>query len=90
VESLEMRAHDGFSRRRERASTEFAALRSKLDALSPLAVLDRGYSLVSRADGSFVRAANQIRQGELLDMRFRLGSARAKVVDVDKPESSQP
>jgi exodeoxyribonuclease VII large subunit len=89
VETLEMRAHDGFSRRRERVSTEFAALRSKLDALSPLAVLDRGYSLVSRADGSFVRAAREIREGEMLDVRFRRGCARAKVVSVEDPGSSQ-
>jgi exodeoxyribonuclease VII large subunit len=82
VESLDVRAHDAFSRRRERASTEFAALRSKLDALSPLAVLDRGYSLVSHADGSFVRAAGEIRKEELLDLRFRRGRARARVIEV--------
>jgi exodeoxyribonuclease VII large subunit len=82
VESLDVRAHDAFSRRRERASTEFAALHSKLDALSPLAVLERGYSLVSHADGSFVRAAAETRAGELLDVRFRRGRARARVVEV--------
>jgi len=82
IDGLEIRAHDAFSQRRERASTEFAALRSKLDALSPLAVLDRGYSLVSRDDGSFVRAAGEIRAGEVLDLRFRRGRARARVVDI--------
>jgi exodeoxyribonuclease VII large subunit len=82
LDGLEIRMHDAFSHRRERASTEFATLRSKLDALSPLAVLDRGYSLVSRADGSFVRAAGEIRPGETLDLRFRRGRARATVVDV--------
>jgi exodeoxyribonuclease VII large subunit len=89
VEGLESRAHDAFSRRRERASTEFASLRSKLDALSPLAVLERGYSLVSRPDGSFVRVAGETSPGEILDLRFRRGRARARVVDIVDPGSSE-
>jgi len=81
IDGLGIRVHDAFSQRRERASTEFAELRSKLDALSPLAVLDRGYSLVSRADGSFVRDAGEVSAGEVLGLRFRRGRARARVVD---------
>jgi len=90
LDGLDLRVHDAFSRRRERASTEFAALRSKLDALSPLAVLDRGYSLVSRADGSFVRAAGALRPGEVLDLRFRRGRAHATVVDIAEGAGSEP
>lgn len=89
IDGLEIRAHDAISERRERASTEFAGLRSKLDALSPLAVLDRGYSLVSRANGSFVRAASEIRPGEVLDLRFRRGRAQATVLDVAENGGSE-
>jgi hypothetical protein len=45
--------------------------------------------LVSRPDGSFVRAAGEIRPGELLDMRFRRGQARARVVDVTDTGGSE-
>lgn len=81
VEHLDARMGDGIGRRREGAVTAFASLRAKLDALSPLAVLERGYSLVSRADGSFVRAAGEIAAGDTLDLRFRRGRARARVIE---------
>ena len=86
IDGLESRAEISMSQRRERASTEFAALRSKLDALSPLAVLDRGYSLASRGDGAFVRAAVEIDVGDVLDLRFRRGRARAKVIETTNVE----
>ncbi|MBI5506657.1 MAG: exodeoxyribonuclease VII large subunit [Deltaproteobacteria bacterium] len=57
-----------------------AALGSKLDALSPLAVLGRGYSLAARADGSLVRSAEQLQVGETLALRFHAGRARAQVL----------
>ncbi|HYC57105.1 MAG TPA: exodeoxyribonuclease VII large subunit [Candidatus Binatia bacterium] len=63
-----------------------AELGSALDALSPLAVLGRGYSLASRADGSLVRAAEEIAVGERLELRFHRGRASARVLwrDTDK------
>jgi exodeoxyribonuclease VII large subunit len=84
VSELDERVHGSMSRRRERVSTQFAELRAKLDALSPLAVLERGFSLVSRGDGSFVRAASELDVGETLDLRFRRGRAKARVVETRK------
>jgi len=84
VAELDERMQGGMSRRRERASTRFASLRAKLDALSPLAVLERGFSLVSRSDGSFVRVASELDVGETLDLRFRRGRAKARVVETRK------
>jgi exodeoxyribonuclease VII large subunit len=81
VGELDARLAGALDRRREHAATRFAALSAKLDALSPLAVLERGYSLVSRADGSFVRAASEIAAGDDLDLRFRRGRARARVTE---------
>jgi exodeoxyribonuclease VII large subunit len=84
VGELDERMQGGMSRRRERVSTRFAGLRAKLDALSPLAVLERGFSLVSRSDGSFVRVASELEVGEILDLRFRRGRAKARVVETRK------
>jgi len=57
-----------------------AVLASKLDALSPLAVLGRGYSLTARADGTLVRSAADLEVGETLALRFHAGRARAQVL----------
>jgi len=56
---------------------------AKLQALSPLAHLARGYSLCQRrADGALVRAASQLQVGDLVDLRFQQGGAAARVEEL--------
>ena len=51
-----------------------------LQALSPLAVLERGYSIARRADtGVVVRDARALAAGDELDLAFARGSARVRV-----------
>jgi exodeoxyribonuclease VII large subunit len=73
---LELLAVSGVERRRGRVR-EGAA---KLESLSPLGVLDRGYALVWReTDGGLVRDGAVLRPGERLRLRFARGAAVAKV-----------
>lgn len=51
----------------------------RLEALSPLKVLDRGYSLVYTNEGSLVRSAAQLHSGQGIVARFREGKVRARV-----------
>jgi len=69
-------------KRAERASAELRHVAGRLDALSPLAVLARGFALARRADGSIVRDAAVLAVGEPLDVRFARGTARAAVLEV--------
>jgi exodeoxyribonuclease VII large subunit len=62
-----------------RAGERMAAHSGRLQALSPLAVLGRGYSVVSRADGAVVKDSAQLSPGEEVVMRFSRGTALAKV-----------
>jgi exodeoxyribonuclease VII large subunit len=50
-----------------------------LRLLGPQGVLDRGYSIVARTDGTIVQDAAQIEQGEALALSFARGGALAKV-----------
>ena len=50
-----------------------------LKHLSPYAVLERGYSLVTDAQGAVVRSAAAVNDGEDLEVRFAEGSARVRV-----------
>jgi exodeoxyribonuclease VII large subunit len=56
-----------------------AAGRARLEALSPRAVLARGYSLVTLEDGTVVRRAAQLAQGRTVGMEFAQGRASARV-----------
>jgi exodeoxyribonuclease VII large subunit len=53
-----------------------------LDALSPLAVLVRGYSIVT-CDGDVVRDARTLTTGDAVHLRFAGGSAEAEITRVD-------
>ena len=52
---------------------------AKLDALSPLKTLTRGYSIVE-ADGKVVKSAKEINKNEELSLRFHDGNAKVKVL----------
>jgi exodeoxyribonuclease VII large subunit len=54
---------------------------SKLQALSPVRVLERGYALVYRPDGRLLRASSEVQRDEQITARLHHGSVRAKVVD---------
>jgi exodeoxyribonuclease VII large subunit len=51
----------------------------RLDSLSPLAVLGRGYSLTRAADGRLVRAARQVRAGDPVSVLLGEGSLDCRV-----------
>ena len=56
------------------------AFTGKLDALSPLAILDRGYSICSKVpDGALVRSVADISVGDALKVLFKDGEAISEV-----------
>jgi exodeoxyribonuclease VII large subunit len=71
-----------------RRTLEAAA--AKLATLSPLAVLDRGYSLSRRPDGSVVTSAVGVQPGEALHVVFRDGEIGARVEDVKTKTRDEP
>lgn len=54
-----------------------------LNTVSPLATLDRGYGIVTRADGSIIRDAAQVETGEVIRSRVAHGSIHSRVTDVE-------
>ncbi len=63
------------------ATATRGALAARLDALSPLAVLERGYALVRDDAGRVVRDAAQLKRGDVVSTRLRRGSFTSKVED---------
>jgi len=54
-----------------------------LNAVSPLATLDRGYAIVTRsADGQLLRSAEQVAAGEDIEARLSKGRVVARVKDI--------
>ena len=51
---------------------------AKLDALSPLKVLSRGYSLATKGDGKAITSVNEASCGEEFSLKFHDGTAQCK------------
>lgn len=68
---------------RRRLRLEHTAAR--LEALSPVAVLARGYALVYSIDGTLLRAADAVRPGENIRARLGSGALTATVTETHIP-----
>jgi exodeoxyribonuclease VII large subunit len=74
------RLHRAARQRLAHESDRLAALAARLDTLSPLNVLARGYSLTRTADGRLVRAAADVAPGDLVVTRLAFGEVESRVV----------
>ena len=82
LDSICLRLDAAATGRLHRERQEFARLAAKLDALSPLKVLGRGYSIALDAEGRAVREAGQLKAGDKLDLRLSRGGAKCLVESV--------
>lgn len=73
------------SERVQRAARELARLAEALAHLNPTAVLERGFAVVERADGTVVMEAAGLVSGERVTLSFARGRANADVVSVERP-----
>lgn len=65
----------------EQYHRRFGQLAAKLDALSPLQVLGRGYALAQSEDGSVLRSAKQVGTGAQIRVRLHEGVLHCTVND---------
>jgi exodeoxyribonuclease VII large subunit len=79
------RAVRGETTRRRRA---VEALAARLDGLSPLACLARGYAIVALPSGAVVTRAGAVRVGERVTVRLREGGLGCRVEDIRAPEGA--
>jgi exodeoxyribonuclease VII large subunit len=61
---------------------------ARLEALSPLAVLNRGYALVYAADGTLLRSAADTTPGDTIHARLSQGTLKATVTQTKMPEAN--
>lgn len=75
---LRRRALTRITRQWESAMADNEHLTARLRALSPASTLDRGYAIVTSADGSIIRDADDVADGDIVLIRVAQGSWRAR------------
>ena len=63
------------------AKARYIAMTAKLDAMSPLKVLTRGYAMAQTQDGSVLRSVTQVNSGDLITISVSDGSLTAAVTE---------
>jgi exodeoxyribonuclease VII large subunit len=84
LDDRERRLHAAMNRRRSTLVESVWAQASRLQALSPLHVLERGYSIVQTEDGMVVLGPDQVEAGRRLSVRAARGSYHVEVA-VQRP-----
>lgn len=79
LDHLDARLISGAQRQIERLRERLARASAALDARSPLAILARGYAIVTGAQGKAIRSRADVKAEERLDIRLTDGSIRVRV-----------
>lgn len=61
---------------------QFISLTSKLDAMSPLKVLTRGYAMIQRDNDQVIRSVKQVKNDERLTVSLSDGQLEVKITDI--------
>jgi exodeoxyribonuclease VII large subunit len=80
VEQGTRRLHELLRARAQQGQAALARQAGKLETLSPLAVLGRGYALAWDGQGRLLRDAEQVAPGDALRLRLHHGALSARVV----------
>jgi exodeoxyribonuclease VII large subunit len=79
LENLQQRLDRAGLARMRRARERLLPLVRTLNAVSPLATLERGYAIVTTEAGAILRDAADAKPGTIIEARLRRGRLRAKV-----------
>jgi exodeoxyribonuclease VII large subunit len=87
--TLEGAALEASARARlEGARARLSVAVASLDAMSPLAVLGRGYALAQDAGGKVLRSTRGVRAGERVSVRLSEGALSCRVEEVEGLEGN--
>jgi exodeoxyribonuclease VII large subunit len=85
---LDQRLRSALAAQLQRLGQRLALAARGLEAVSPLAVLGRGYALVTGPQGKVIRTVTQLATGDTVQARFAAGRITAVVSHIDRDDAS--
>ncbi len=82
--NLDREMENGMTRLLERKKSTLLQGAARLDALSPLAVMSRGYSALFNEKGETVNQKQQLAIGDRVNIRLSDGKAKAQILEVEE------
>ncbi len=66
----------------QKKSHMFQSIIGKMDALSPLKIMERGYNLAYSPEGKLISSINQVKEDEQIELRLSDGTVEARVTSI--------
>ncbi len=86
IDDLQQRGQRAFHNMLQLRRAHLEGLHNRLAALNPTAILQRGFALVLRPDGSLVRRASETNVGEMVDVLLQDGSLSTRIEQIRRIE----
>lgn len=86
LEQLNKQLENAMERRLESAAGRLSVVSGKMDALSPLKVLARGYSITRSSNDEIIKSVSGVNTGDLIETTLTDGSLMCSVMEV-KPNT---
>ena len=81
LRAMQTRLHHAVTIQLRQSASRYSQSAEKLRALSPLAVLGRGYAVVFSSEGTVVHSSSQVQPGDVLSTRLAAGSVTSTVLN---------
>ena len=79
LDAMHQRMISGYQQSLDKKKQRYIAMTAKLDAMSPLKVLTRGYAMAQDEDGTLLRSVNNIQTGDNIKLHLSDGVLTATV-----------
>ena len=83
LDELDQQGLRAVTRRLDAARDQLIATTARLESLSPLAVLARGYSVTTDEAGNILKYATSVGAGDIVHTRLASGSIKSRVETID-------
>jgi exodeoxyribonuclease VII large subunit len=90
VSTLQQRAVRAIQQRLVQRQQHLHNLMQRAHSVSPLAVLSRGYAIISKQDGSVLRDATQVRVGDVVRAKLNAGEVSASITAIHATAFESP
>ena len=89
LDTANQKMTDAVEKKLQGYGSKLAVLDAKLQAMSPLRILARGYTVTENADGQLLKSSAQLKTGEILVTRFKDGQVVSQVKEISQGKGEE-
>lgn len=89
LDTANQKMTDAVEKKLQGYGSKLAILDAKLQAMSPLRILARGYTVTENADGQLIKSSAQLKTGEILVTRFKDGQVVSQVKEISQGKGEE-